>query len=110
MGKEWGDAVEDCKPGEFTFLAEFTWTYLNDEYARSRFNFWKKGLFDSNGIEPDSGINKLYIHAYYLVATRTFFIIGPVENEDKLKNFCKKVTGNSPNIQYKYHECFFPAP
>ena len=108
METPWEQEWQDTQSGQVGFFAEFTWKGSADEYARGRFQKWPEGLF------PVGQITHKNTQGYYMVGTRTFWIIGSAENWPEVVKFCKKVAASkkvhpSP-ISYNYYERKDPQP
>jgi hypothetical protein len=99
---------EDCKQLGQRFFAEFTWDGKNDGFAEGRFKEWDENLFgtDDNPMWPT--IRRKNTQAYYLVGTRTFWIISCSKDEDEIRAFCNHITRTS-KIKYSYYQCLKPG-
>lgn len=87
MDSTWEEEWQDAKPGQIKFFAEFTWDGTADDYARGQFKNWNNGLF------PVGTITGKNTQGYYLVGTRTFWVISSSHHWEDVIKFCNKVTG-----------------
>jgi hypothetical protein len=116
MSTSFGGRWQDCKEKGQRFFAEFTWEGLHDHFAENRFKKWDTDLFENHATTPPKPrwdtICKDNTQAYYLVGTRTFWIISCAKNEAEVILFCdfvsdRKVSGEK--IKYSYYQCLKPG-
>jgi len=88
MDEEWDDAVGECQPGKFRFLAKFSWEWFNDESAEQAFTKWPSLTKKGQG--------------YYLTGTRTFLLIDSAADDNEVIARCKEIINNRP-IDFKYY-------
>jgi hypothetical protein len=104
----WEEEWQDAKPGQIRFFAEFTWDGTADYYAREQFKEWHKGLF------PVGAITHENTQGFYMVGTRTFWIISSANDWDEVVKFCNKVAirmkADAPTIGYNYYAREDPQP
>ena len=108
MDTPWEQEWQDTKPGQIGFFAEFTWDGTADNYAREQFQQWHEKLF------PDGEITHKNTQGYYMVGTRTFWIISSAKDWEEVVRFCKKVTGATEDqpspIECNFYEREDPQP
>jgi len=110
MSTLFGDQLQDCKEGQQRFFAEFTWDGNSDKDAEDRFKKWDTDLFVV-GHPPKPRWETITVdntHAYYLVGTRTFWIISCAKDQDEVRLFCDYITKDSL-IKCSYYQCLKPG-